>query len=65
MNYDIFERTVLGYGQRMSHQAEQRRVLHPAPVGRQVASSRPVRFQLAVALRNLADHLEPVTGHAA
>jgi len=68
MNYDAFERTVLGYGQRMSCRSERRRLLHPASPGRKVSAARPgrpVRFQLAVALRSLADHLDTGSAHLA
>ena len=65
MNYDAFEREVLGYGERMSSRTERRRVFYPTAPGPAVSAARPVRFQLAVALRSLADHLDTGAAHLA
>lgn len=65
MNYDAFEREILGYGERISSRAERRRVFNPPVAGPSSRAARPVRFQLAVALRSLADHLETGAAHLA
>jgi hypothetical protein len=61
MNYDHFERQVLGYDQHMGCRLERSRMLRPGSVARTaraVRGSGPVRSHLAVALRSLADHLD-------
>ena len=58
MNYDAFERDVLGYGQRIGCRAERRRLLHVTAQSPAATGGQPVRFQLAGALRSLADRLD-------
>jgi hypothetical protein len=65
MNYDILERDVLGYQDRMTCQSEHRRALRSVTPGPRALAARParaVRSQLAVALRSFADRLD--TGSA-
>ena len=62
MNYDAFEREILGYGERINSRTERRRLFHRSGRGAAASAARPVRFQVAVALRSLADRLD--TGFA-
>jgi hypothetical protein len=61
MNYDHFERQVLGYDQHMGCRLARSRMLRSGSARKTASAARgagPVRFHLAVALRSLADHLD-------
>jgi len=58
MNYDAFERDVLGYGAWIGCRAERRRLLRRSAPAQVETGGQPVRFQLAGALRSLADRLD-------
>ncbi|GAC1330129.1 MAG: hypothetical protein NVSMB17_07170 [Candidatus Dormibacteria bacterium] len=69
MNYDTFEREVLGYAWQMQLRTERARgrrgdasMSAPAP-RRSAPRSRVVRFHVALALRNFADRLEASAAH--
>ncbi|MFN2464787.1 MAG: hypothetical protein ABR598_00805 [Candidatus Dormibacteria bacterium] len=60
MNYDHFERQILGYGGHINCRTERiRRSRAPRVTGAHVRpAAGAVRAHLAVALRNLANHLD-------
>ncbi|HEV1998684.1 MAG TPA: hypothetical protein VGR61_11205 [Candidatus Dormibacteraeota bacterium] len=63
MNYDTFEREVIGYQSAMRCRAERSRVLR---AGQGAATDgHPVRFRVAGALRTLANHLDARPAHLA
>jgi hypothetical protein len=64
MNYDHFEREVLGYQADMQCRAERRRMMRGTVVARrELAGASPVRYRLAGALRSLANHLDARPAH--
>lgn len=67
MNYDHFEREILGYQRQVACRAERQRMLHAGSRASTSPStgSSPVRFRLAGALRSLADHLDARAAHLA
>ncbi|MGI8609380.1 MAG: hypothetical protein ACR2MY_09170 [Candidatus Dormibacteria bacterium] len=65
MNYDHFEREVLGYQAAMQGRAERRRRLRPGGEEVRATGGNPVRFRLAGVLRSLADQLDAQPAHPA
>lgn len=68
MNYDHFEREVLGYQSEMRCIAERRRMLHNASAaGRDGVGNGGgrVRYRVAGVLRSLANHLDARAAHTA
>ena len=64
MNYDHFEREVLGHQSEMRRHAERRRLLHNASAARREGGgASPVRHRLAGALRSLANQLDTRPAH--
>lgn len=64
MNYDHFEREVLGYQSEMRCHAERRRMMRNASVaGREGGGVSPVRNRVAGVLRSLANQLDARPAH--
>jgi hypothetical protein len=67
MNYDHFEREVLGYQRQVACRAERQRRLYAGAAMRASSSegASPMRFRVAGALRSLANHLDARPAHLA